>query len=222
MVDSAHRPIGDDDEQVGAVPRRRSEMLGEPQVVADERGDAQPRPRKRHDRLPGRVDRRLTAEGEGLELAVGCEERSVGIKRQRLVGRTAGNQRHQPADHGAPEPPGQVAEKRRTRVGIGRRSGDVEAESGKRHLGEDDQIARPDRNLPHKLGDPLPVGRRILPSDVKLHEMNVHRDWLPRESIHHRSGGPRHDVSPVASVAPPRNITPPRVSLRRGRLSRSH
>jgi hypothetical protein len=62
VVDPTHRPVGDDDEQFGALSRGRPKMLGEAEVVADERGDPEPAPREVDGLLPSHVGGRLTAE----------------------------------------------------------------------------------------------------------------------------------------------------------------
>ena len=179
-------------------------MLGKTEVVADERGDSESRPREVDDLVSGRMRRRLTAERERLELAVPRKERSVGAERQRLVGRPAADRRYQSADHGAGPPPGQVTKEALGRRRVAHRLSDVEAEPGKRHLWEHDEITGPNLNPLEERLDPLPIDVRILPGNVDLHEMGVHRGGPRGLSIH--EGGEARDTIPATARSHPAAI----------------
>ena len=175
MVVAFDGPIGDDDEHFRAELRSGPEVLREAEVVADQRGDPEPRPLEEDDLPSRRMHGRLAAEGEGLELHVPGQDVAGGGEGERLVRRAAvliG--RYQSPDHGAAESPREVGKESLGCIRVAHRPRRVEAEAGERGLGEDDEIAGRRCHGVHQIPHPAAIGGRILPGDVELHEVDVH------------------------------------------------
>ena len=198
------RPVGDHDVQVG-VGGGLPEVVGEPQVVADEEGRADDLAAAGGDRegQPLRawaVVVGLAGEGEGVDLCV-ATELAVGAGDDQGVGRlvvAGGAHRDRPAHvqsvgAGLVDQPlhGFTVVVLRDLLGVHR-------EAGREHLREDDEVGPRGSRRPHAVGEAATVGLVVLPLEVGLDGGYAHDGLSPVSSVTVVLRGRRDEPCPAA------------------------
>lgn len=174
-------PVGDVDEQLGAATGGQAENFGEAQVVANEGGDGELAEGEGDDLVAGSEGAGFAAGGEGMDfgvvddhLAVGIEDEGVVL--QAIVGSLDGKAGE---DVGVADQ-GQVLEEgMRGAGGVFGGNVSVEAKTGVKHFGQDDEIVGADGDGVEQGADFGVVSSLVFPGDVVLEGDDFHGLFFP-------------------------------------------
>ena len=141
VLDAFHRPGGDVDEHFGSGADGAAGEFGETEIVADERGNAQPLPFEDADTGACNVGFAFATHAEGMIFGVAGKQGAVGSDGEGLVHtKTIGCLSYDAADHTALVFGGDFTQKLLSRAALGLGGdGEVHAEAGGEGFRQDDE-----------------------------------------------------------------------------------
>lgn len=174
MLDAFGRPRGDVDEYFGTGTHGVTGELGEAQVVADERGDAQALPLKHTDALARRVRLILAAHAEGVVLGVTGQHAAIGADGEGLIQATIWRgPGHNTTDDAALVLGGDVAQKLLGGAACGLGSdGKIHAEAGRKGFRQNDERSRLRIGIGDEFASLGMIRGAIFPDGIDLDEVN--------------------------------------------------